>query len=165
MRYALIESPVGELIATAEDGHLTGLYFAGSVHSSWMGADWVRDNSLPVIRSAREQLAAYFGRELRAFELPLRLHGTPFQQRVWALLREVPFGATTSYGAMAAHLGSPGAARAVGGANGRNPVCIIVPCHRAIGASGELGGYSGGTERKRALLRIEGVLTRMRAAA
>jgi methylated-DNA-[protein]-cysteine S-methyltransferase len=115
---------------------------------------YVRDDAAfsPVAR----QLAAYFAGELRAFELPLVPTGTPFQQRVWSALQHIPYGATTTYGRLAEQLGQPGAMRAVGLANGRNPIAIIIPCHRVIGANGSLTGYGGGLQRKQWLLALEG---------
>jgi O-6-methylguanine DNA methyltransferase len=108
-----------------------------------------------VLDAAARQLTAYFAGDLRAFDLPLAPSGTPFQQRVWRALLEIPFGRTQSYSELAALIGAPGAARAVGLANGRNPLAIIVPCHRVIGAGGGLVGYGGGLERKRWLLDFE----------
>jgi methylated-DNA-[protein]-cysteine S-methyltransferase len=113
------------------------------------------DDSHPAIREAASQLAQYFGRTRRAFELPLDLCGTPFQLEVWNALLRIPYGETRSYGQLAVALGHAGAARAVGTANGSNPVSIIVPCHRVIAAGGGLGGYGGGLERKRFLLDLE----------
>jgi methylated-DNA-[protein]-cysteine S-methyltransferase len=112
----------------------------------------------PVLAAACAQLDEYFTGTRTAFDLPLRLGGTAWEQRVWAALRAIPYGETTTYGALALRLGAPGAARAVGSANGRNPVSIVVPCHRVLGSSGALTGYAGGLERKTALLQHEGVL-------
>jgi methylated-DNA-[protein]-cysteine S-methyltransferase len=158
MHYDLIASPLGTLLAMADGSHLTSLHFAGERHAPRLAPDWVLDPDLAVLRAARLQLGEYFAGVRRSFELPLRPRGTPYQQRVWALLREIPYGATTSYGAMAARLGRAGAARAVGAANGRNPVAIVIPCHRAVGADGALTGYAGGLHRKAALLALEGAL-------
>ena len=113
------------------------------------------DESDAVLDAARDQLAAYFDGEPVAFDVPVRLGGTPFQERVWAALREIPHGETISYGTLAARLGMPRAAQAVGAANGQNPAAVIVPCHRVVGADGALVGYAGGLERKRALLALE----------
>jgi methylated-DNA-[protein]-cysteine S-methyltransferase len=109
----------------------------------------------PVLRLATEQLAEYFAGRRRTFELPLDLHGTPFQVKAWRLLATVPYGSTVSYGQQAALLGDPNRARAVGAANGRNPVSIILPCHRVVGASGALTGFAGGLDAKRSLLEFE----------
>ncbi len=108
-----------------------------------------------IIRATRKQLDAYFAGKLRAFDLPLAPQGTPFQQRCWVALQKIPYGVTRSYGQQAATIGSPKAVRAVGLANGRNPIAIIIPCHRVIGANGSLTGYGGGMERKRQLLDLE----------
>ena len=110
---------------------------------------------MPVLASAAEQLAAYFAGELRVFDLPLGAEGTGFQRLVWRALDTIPFGETRTYGAIAHAIGRPSASRAVGAANGRNPISIIVPCHRVIGASGELTGYAGGVEMKQWLLAHE----------
>lgn len=109
----------------------------------------------PLLKEAQSQLSAYFAGKLQTFDLPLDLAGTPFQLRVWQALRDIPFGETRSYGAVAQALGKPGAARAVGGANHENPVAIVVPCHRVIGSSGALVGYAGGMAWKRWLLEHE----------
>ncbi len=114
------------------------------------------DDTPPLLQEAARQLAAYFAGRLRRFELPLRPAGTPFEQRVWAALREIPYGQVRSYGAIAARIGSPKAARAVGRANHGNPLPIVIPCHRVIGASGALTGYGGGLPIKEYLLRLEG---------
>jgi methylated-DNA-[protein]-cysteine S-methyltransferase len=116
---------------------------------------WVRDDD--ALAEAVHQLREYFAGRRTEFELALRPRGTEFQQRVWSLLREIPYGATTTYGALALELGNPRSVRAVGLANGRNPLPIVVPCHRVIGADGSLVGFGGGLERKRALLALEGV--------
>lgn len=109
----------------------------------------------PVIASAQRQLAAYFAGDLTAFDVPIATHGTPFEEAVWALVRSIPYGRTASYGDLAGMLGKPGSARAVGRANGSNPVPIFTPCHRVVGAHGALTGYRGGIERKAFLLRLE----------
>lgn len=148
--HALVDSPIGPLTTVVEDGALVGLYLPDHAHPPASVGD-----PGPVLLGLAEQLGAYFAGELRAFDLPLSARGTPFQERVWAALREVPYGTTTTYGALARSLGVPGGARAVGLANGRNPLSIVVPCHRVIGADGRLTGYAGGVERKRALLALE----------
>ena len=151
--HTVVESPLGPLTLRAEDGVLSGLYMTEHRHGPGVDALGVLDpDGLPAVR---EQLAAYFAGELRVFDVPVAVRGTPFQQRVWAALRQIPYGATTTYGELAAALGTPNAPRAVGLANGRNPVSIVVPCHRVVGASGALTGYGGGVERKRALLDLE----------
>jgi O-6-methylguanine DNA methyltransferase len=114
-----------------------------------------RDESVPLLVEVARQLTAYFAGRLIDFDVPLRLHGTTFQRRVWAALADIPYGETVSYGELAALIGQPTAARAVGLANGRNPIAVIVPCHRVIGSTGSLVGYGGGLDRKRYLLRLE----------
>ncbi|WP_431947500.1 methylated-DNA--[protein]-cysteine S-methyltransferase [Actinacidiphila sp. bgisy167] len=158
--HTLIDSPVGPLTLVATDGVLTGLYMTAQRHrppEESFGMRRASDES-PFVGAA-EQLEGYFAGELTAFDLPLDLRGTPFQQRVWAALRSIPYGSVVTYGQLAEELGSPGASRAVGLANGRNPVGVIVPCHRVVGASGSLTGYGGGLERKRYLLDLERGLT------
>jgi methylated-DNA-[protein]-cysteine S-methyltransferase len=154
MNYTLIESPVGELLASADAaGRITGLHFLDGHRTPSGGADWVRnERSLSPLRF---QLEEYFAGERREFELDLAPSGTPFQLSVWRALCAIPYGETASYGEIAAAVGQPGAARAVGGANNRNPIAIVVPCHRVIGASGSLTGYGGGLPRKKQLLALE----------
>jgi methylated-DNA-[protein]-cysteine S-methyltransferase len=147
-------SPLGELLLTASVRGITGLFLdAAHVQDGGPASPaWRRDPGR--LRQARLQLAAYFARELREFDLPLDLHGTPFQRRVWAELQRIPYGETISYGELAERVGVRGGARAVGGANGKNPVAIVVPCHRVVASVG-LGGYGGGLDRKRKLLDLE----------
>ena len=155
--HSLASSPIGDLLLlgtpTDSGTALTGLYFAP--HPDRLPpADSRRDDA--AFAAAREQLDAYFAGDLREFDLPLAAQGTPFQREVWDALREIPYGTTTSYGAIARRLGRPvGAARAVGACNGRNPIGLVVPCHRVIGASGGIVGYAGGLDRKRWLLAHE----------
>ena len=152
LTHTTMGSPIGELTLQNEDGALVGI---------WMGA-------VPASRVARlgeptregftrtiEELDAYFARERTEFEIPLELRGTAFDRRVWDLLLEIPFGETRSYGDLARDLGDPALARMVGVANARNPIPIVVPCHRVIGSDGSLTGYGGGLERKRFLLDLE----------
>jgi methylated-DNA-[protein]-cysteine S-methyltransferase len=153
--HTTIDSPVGPLTLVARDGALVGLYMHEQRHRPGPERFGVRDDDAEPFALAKHQLAEYFAGERTAFDLPLAPVGTPFQQRVWAALREIPYGATTSYGELAARIGSPGAARAVGLANGRNPIGIVVPCHRVVGSTGALTGYGGGIETKRRLLDAE----------
>jgi len=146
--YSLLKTPIGELLLTSDRAALTGLHM--EPHPEPEGR---RDDA--ALRQAREQLRAYFAGELRDFDLPMSLAGTPFQQNVWAALRRIPYGETISYAELARRVGQPGAARAVGSANGRNPIAVIVPCHRVIATDGSLGGYGGGLDRKEWLLRHE----------
>jgi methylated-DNA-[protein]-cysteine S-methyltransferase len=151
--YTTIDSPLGALLVARDDVGLVALLLPTGRHRSTPAPEWPRDDA--AFDDVRTQLAEYFAGERTQFDLPLHLIGSAFQQRVWAALREIPCGETTSYGALAGILGTPGAARAVGLANGQNPVSIIVPCHRVIGADGSLTGYGGGLDAKRWLLAHE----------
>ncbi|WP_414636134.1 methylated-DNA--[protein]-cysteine S-methyltransferase [Amycolatopsis sp.] len=153
MRYTTVESPLGPLTLVGSDGVLTGLYMERQRHRPGEESFGERDEA-PFAEAIR-QLEEYFAGTREEFDIPLALHGTPFQRRVWAELREIPFGETISYRELAERIGRPTASRAVGLANGRNPVSIIVPCHRVVGAGGDLTGYGGGVERKRHLLDFE----------
>ncbi|HXD55426.1 MAG TPA: methylated-DNA--[protein]-cysteine S-methyltransferase [Solirubrobacteraceae bacterium] len=148
--YAWLESPVGRLLAAGDEEGLLSLSIEGQRWTSGVGAGWRRAEA--PFTELRRQLGEYFAGERREFELSLRFGGSEFRRRVWETLRAIPFGETRSYGQLARSVGSPGAARAVGLANGRNPFAIVVPCHRVIGADGTLVGYGGGLERKRWLL-------------
>jgi len=153
--HAVIDSPVGALTLVATDaGELTGLYLDRQRYRPEPATFGDRDDSaLPAVA---EQLDEYFHHGRTTFEVPLRLVGTPFQQRVWLALQAIPYGRTSTYVELARVLGlTPRSARAVGSANGRNPISIIVPCHRLVGSTGSLTGYGGGIERKRALLDME----------
>jgi methylated-DNA-[protein]-cysteine S-methyltransferase len=142
----VMDSPIGELTLTAVDGMLTGVHMHEQRHLPKIPVGFRRDDA--GLAHAVAQLQAYFAGELCDFDLPMKMHGTEFQQRVWASLCEIPYGETISYGELARWVGNPKASRAVGLANGRNPVAIVVPCHRVIGADGSLTGYGGGLERK-----------------
>jgi methylated-DNA-[protein]-cysteine S-methyltransferase len=146
-------SPVGPLRLVAGDHGLRGLYFAQHRHAPALDPAWLTDDG--AFDDVREQLDAYFDGDLRDFDLPLDPVGTVWQHRVWTALRDVPYGQTWSYGELAAHVGAPRSARAAGLANGRNPLSIIVPCHRVVGADGSLTGYGGGLARKEYLLGLE----------
>ena len=150
MRYTVVDTPIGPLLATGDDHALTGLWFDRDPASRWQ-----RDDDGGVFAALHHQLGAYFAGDLREFDLPLAPAGTPWQRAVWDALQEVPYGTTLSYGELAARIGRPTASRAVGAANGRNPITVIVPCHRLIGSSGALTGYAGGLERKAWLLQHE----------
>ncbi|MHC1786079.1 MAG: methylated-DNA--[protein]-cysteine S-methyltransferase [Christensenellales bacterium] len=146
---ALMETPLGQMLAIAEDGQLRSLDFVDQPPFGLI----LQEGEL--MMQVRRQLAEYFSGKLRHFSLPLAPVGTPFQQQVWAALREIPYGQTRSYRDIARAIGKPSAMRAVGGANHRNPIAVITPCHRVIGADGTLVGYGGGLDRKRALLALE----------
>jgi len=155
-QHTVIDSPYGPLTLVATDGVLSGLYMTGQRHrppeeNFGMGAG---SDDTP-FGEAIDQLDAYFSGDLKEFTLELHLDGTPFQRRVWEQLQLIPYGETRSYGELADAVGSPGASRAVGLANGKNPIGIIVPCHRVVGANGSLTGYGGGLDRKKRLLDFE----------
>ncbi|MEW2635675.1 methylated-DNA--[protein]-cysteine S-methyltransferase [Streptomyces sp. NPDC048389] len=152
-RHTVVDSPYGPLTLVATDGVLSGLYMTGQRHRPAEETFGDRDGT-PFGETIR-LLEAYFARELTDFDLPMHFEGTPFQRRVWDRLRHIPYGETRTYGELAEELGNRGASRAVGLANGRNPIGIIVPCHRVIGSSGSLVGYGGGLERKQRLLAFE----------
>ena len=153
--YSLLDSPVGELLLTEDGEYLTRVHFSHSGSSHAIDPNWIRDDSAATLTEVSAQLVAYFAGELRQFALPIRAAGTEFQQRVWTELQRIPYGETISYGELARRIGNPEAARAVGLANGKNPIGIIVPCHRVIGADGALTGFGGGIANKRRLLEIE----------
>jgi len=156
--YATTASPVGELLLVGREGALTGLYMLEGPRPRRVPADWRRADG--PFASAIEQLGQYFAGERTEFDLALEMRGTAYQRQVWQALCGIPHGRTESYGALAARLGPAVSPRAVGTANGQNPISIVVPCHRVIGADGSLVGYGGGLERKRVLLELEaGVLT------
>ncbi|MBZ3904926.1 MULTISPECIES: methylated-DNA--[protein]-cysteine S-methyltransferase [Streptomyces] len=151
--HKVVDSPYGPLTLVADDGVLCGLYMTEQRHRPPEESFGARDDTL--FDETEEQLKAYFAGELTEFTVRLRLHGTPFQRTVWEQLVRIPYGETRSYGELADALGNPKASRAVGLANGKNPVSIIVPCHRVVGSDGSLTGYGGGTQRKRRLLDFE----------
>ncbi|MFC4033725.1 methylated-DNA--[protein]-cysteine S-methyltransferase [Streptomyces polygonati] len=152
-----LDSPCGPLTLVARDGALAGLYMTDHRHRPDLETfgPYVAPGELPLFADVSEQLAAYFAGDRTTFDLRLTFAGTPFQQRVWSALSDIPYGETVSYGELAQILGQPGASRAVGLANGKNPISIIVPCHRVIGANGSLTGYGGGLHRKEWLLGFE----------
>lgn len=149
--YGYLDSPIGRLLMVGrENGVLTSLSVAGHPSAPQPLPDWVRRDA--ALSRAREQLEEYFDGSRTSFDLAIDPAGTPFQVRVWEALREIPFGATVGYGELARRVGRPNAARAVGAANGRNPIFIVVPCHRVIGADGSLTGFGWGTDTKAWLL-------------
>lgn len=157
VHWTRIETPVGALLAAATEEGLCELQFASGKTARGPQPGWREDPSR--FTGLKAQLRAYFAGDLRSFDLPLAPQGTDFQHRVWGLLRQIPWGQTRSYSDLARDLGNPGASRAVGAANGRNPLPILVPCHRVIGGNGSLTGFAGGLAVKRQLLVLEGVLS------
>ena len=142
-----IDTPLGKMCLRGTDSAVTGLGFGEAP----------REEPSPLLLEAERQLGEYFSGVRREFDLPLEPAGTEFQQTVWRELRRIPYGETVSYGQLAARIGKPRACRAVGGANNRNPIAIILPCHRVVGSGGDLTGYAGGLDKKRYLLKLEGV--------
>lgn len=153
MYYTTLETPVGKLLLTADASALTGVYFADR-HA--LDNAWVEAPNQAVLVQAATQLMEYFSSKRDSFELPLAASGTEFQRQVWQALRAIPYGETRSYADIAKAIGRPLAVRAVGAANGANPISIIIPCHRVVGSNGRLTGYAGGMERKQQLLALEG---------
>jgi methylated-DNA-[protein]-cysteine S-methyltransferase len=154
--FCRLDSPIGPLLLTSDGESLTGLYMGTPSKQPQMGSDWIEGSDAGPLTRAERQLMEYFSGNRKVFDLPLELEGTEFQKRVWWQLSKIPFGETLSYGQLANRLGNPNASRAVGLANGRNPIAVIVPCHRVIGADGSLTGFGGGIPRKRWLLSHEG---------
>jgi methylated-DNA-[protein]-cysteine S-methyltransferase len=152
--HTIIDSPLGDLTLTARDGALSGVYYPGHWYPPSPATLGVRCDS--GFEEAKEQLDEYLAGERTSFELVTSTRGDAFQRSVWKLIDAIPYGETTTYGEMAHELGDPSLARAVGGAVGRNPLSVIVPCHRVVGKDGKLTGYAGGLERKRFLLELEG---------
>jgi methylated-DNA-[protein]-cysteine S-methyltransferase len=151
--YTRIESPLGPLLLTADDAGLRQIFFVNGRHPARPESSWKEDRA-PLIETIR-QLQAYFAGELESFDLKLAPEGTPFQQEVWRRLCDIPYGETISYGTLAGRIGNPKASRAVGLANGSNPIPIVIPCHRVIGSNGKLTGYGGGLPIKEKLLALE----------
>lgn len=149
MAQCIIKTPLGDMLAVEVDGALTALDFLPE------GARVEASDDTPLLRQVKEQLAAYFAGERKEFDLPIKPRGTDFQQQVWQRLMAIPYGETRSYGQIAREIGRPKASRAVGQANHCNPISIVVPCHRVVGANGRLTGYGGGLPRKEALLELE----------
>ena len=174
LAFTRLPTPLGELVLTASETALTGVYFPTSRRGPppTGQAGWVEDNGRgpgggtpagEILARARQQLTEYFARTRTTFDLPLEALGSAFEHRVWNALRTIPYGATMSYSELARRLGDPLTTRAVGAANSHNPIPIIVPCHRVVGARGELTGFGGGLARKRWLLEHEGVLMELGA--
>jgi len=162
--YDLYDSPHGQMLLVARDEGLCGVYFDGQKYLPPVDAEWRRDGRHAPLAQAKRELAEYFGGERRRFETALAPEGTSFQKSVWKAISTVGFGETLTYGELARRAGCIGHARAAGAATGRNPIGIIVPCHRIVGANGSLTGYAGGIDRKRALLALESGIPDLLAA-
>jgi methylated-DNA-[protein]-cysteine S-methyltransferase len=160
LQYTLEDSPIGSLLLVGDGNALHGLYMQDGRRPKQIAPAW--ECSTGCFAAVKAQLHEYFAGERLAFDLALAMAGTPFERRVWSALTDIPYGETISYGELARRLDQPSAARAVGLANGRNPIAVIVPCHRVIGADGTLTGYGGGLERKRILLELESGQSRLR---
>ena len=157
MIYTVLPSPLGPLTVSAEDDTLTGLWLEGQKYfAATLAPDACRQDNAPIFAALARWLSDYFAGSTALCPLPLAPRGTAFQRRIWDALREIPYGSAVTYGELAQQLGS--APRAVGGAVGRNPISIVIPCHRVVGSGGSLTGYAGGIDRKRFLLELEGVL-------
>ena len=154
-QFAHYQSPLGRMILVANAEALTAAFFVGQKYSPPLGCDWREDAAGATLRDAIRELREYFAGERTRFEMPLAPTGTTFQREVWRALARVEYGETLSYAELAQRAGHAGKARAIGAANGRNPIAIMLPCHRIVGANGDLTGYAGGLDRKRALLALE----------
>ena len=154
-RFTYYDSPLGTVTLQANEQGLLGVWF--ETHTTKPEDLGIQEDSFPIFQSVKEQLERYFAGDAVQFDVPIAAKGTPFQQSVWHALTNIPYGETWSYAQLADAIGNPKAVRAVGLANGKNPVSVIVPCHRVIGKNGKLTGYAGGIERKQRLLTIEGI--------
>jgi methylated-DNA-[protein]-cysteine S-methyltransferase len=153
--YDFYASPYGQMLLVAGGEGLSGVYFDGQKYIPQVASQWRRDARHATLRQAKRELAEYFGGERKRFDTALAPEGTAFQRSVWKAISSVEFGKTITYGELARRAGCPGSARAAGAATGRNPIGIIVPCHRIVGSDGNLTGYAGGLDIKRALLALE----------
>ena len=154
-RYRRIPTELGPLFATLSKEGIAAIHFEGGRHAPAITGDWIEDTTSPQLDACEAQLREYLAGARRHFDLPLAVHGTPFQQRVWREIARIGFGETISYAELARRCGAPGAIRAAGAATGRNPHSIVVPCHRVVGTNGTLTGYAGGVDRKARLLALE----------
>ena len=162
--YDFYDGPQGRMLLVANDEGLCGVYFDGQKYLPEVDPAWRRDSGHAKLRQAKRELAEYFGGERKRFETALAPEGTTFQRSVWKAISTVAFGDTITYGELARRAGSAGSARAAGAATGRNPIGVIVPCHRIVGSNGGLTGYAGGLDRKRALLALESGIPDLLAA-
>jgi methylated-DNA-[protein]-cysteine S-methyltransferase len=156
IRYIRFATPLGRVFATANDTAVTGIYFEGQRHAPEIPAAWKEDPRHVPLAECACQVIGYLEGLRDSFALPLAAEGTPFQKRVWREIARIPRGETLSYAELARRAGAPGAARAAGAATGRNPISVVVPCHRVVGSGGSLTGYAGGLDRKSRLLELEG---------
>ena len=163
-KYIRIATPLGTLFATAAGGALTGLYYEGGRHAPEISSAWEEDRAAAPLAECARQVGEYLEGKRKGFDLPLAPQGSQFQRRVWIEIARIPYGETLTYAELARRAGAPGAARAAGAATGRNPLSIIVPCHRVVGTDGSLTGYAGGIDRKKRLLGIEGALPMLAVA-
>jgi methylated-DNA-[protein]-cysteine S-methyltransferase len=164
MRYDYCKTPLGRMLLVADDkGRLCGAHFIGQKYFPESRAGWVKDEKL--LKTAKREVLEYFAGKRKAFSVPLAPEGTPFQRAVWREIAKVPFGETITYAELARRAGFPGSARAAGAATGRNPIGVIVPCHRIVGTNGSLTGYAGGLPKKKALLALEGLALRAATAS
>jgi methylated-DNA-[protein]-cysteine S-methyltransferase len=154
--YDYYDSPHGRMLLVSSENAVTAVYFVGQKYAATPQKDWRRDRDLAALRQARRELDEYFAGKRRRFDVSLAPEGTPFQRAVWKAIAAVEFGKTITYGELAKRAGRPGSARAAGAATGRNPISVIVPCHRIVGSDGSLTGYAGGLKKKQALLKLEG---------
>ena len=155
--YDIYQSPHGRMLLVATEDGVSGVYFVGQKYVPENEKEWTRDPDHPPLKQVKRELAEYFAGRRKRFEVALDPAGTPFQRSVWKAISRVGFGRTISYAELAEKAGCPGSARAAGAATGRNPISIVVPCHRIVGADGSLTGYAGGLQRKRALHALEGI--------
>lgn len=162
-RFARLATPLGPMLAVAQDAVLVALDFADAKYAPAVDPAWAEDPAWPLLRDCAVQLAEYFAGERGRFDLPLAPRGTPFQRRVWQEIANVPYGTTITYAELARRAGRPGSAHAVGAATGRNPLALVVPCHRIVATGGALTGYAGGLDRKARLLELEGALAKAAA--
>lgn len=153
--FTFFRSPIGEIMLTSNGSALTGLYNENAKHSPEVSKEWEERDELSIFKTAKTQLREYFNGERQSFDLQLETGGTQFQKEVWEQLLKIPFGETLTYRDIAHRIGRPKAVRAVGAANGKNPISIMIPCHRVIGMNGNLTGYAGGLNRKNFLLELE----------
>ena len=161
--YLRFDTPLGPMVAIAAGDALASVDFTDARYARTIAPGWREDPRSPLLIACARQMAEYFAGRRHAFELPLAPGGTPFQRRVWDEIAKIPYGETVSYAELARRAGAPGAARAAGAATGRNPLAIVVPCHRVVGTRGALTGYAGGMDRKARLLALEGAAQRAAA--